>query len=430
MLPVAKAIEIVSALPVRWRKERVPTVHASGFTLAQDVKALISIPSFDTAAMDGYLVRSEDLKNASPSSPVVLEVKKDIAAGRAPAFRIARGETATISTGAMLASGGDAVVEKELVRRDGRKASFFEPVPLHKNIRRKGESIRRGDVIMKKGTRISPFHVGLLCQAGVERVTVFALPGASIVTTGDEVISVGAKLSPAKVYDTSSALVGLCLQAGAQIKTKAHVKDSQALLGRALSRALEEDVVITVGGISAGEHDFVRPVLKKLGVKPKFFRVRQKPGKPLYVGTKGETVVFGLPGNPLSSLVCFFVYVRPFLQRLAGRAESPEWTNASLLRSYRRDGDRAHLSLAVLKGGQVEILQKQPSYSLRPLAEANALALFSEERSIFPKGFKVPVLPLEEWQTGFFASQKSASVCWKKRLFSGKDLARLSGFQV
>lgn len=394
MLTVEEAFEIAAKLPAHARTASVPVKDAVCRALAQDVFARVDVPSFDTAAMDGYAVISKDTQKASSSRPVRLRRAADVPAGTHSVSRVKSGVCVPISTGAMVPPGCDAVVEKEIVFKENNEVVFFEPVKKGRNIRKKGESFKKGEELFVKETALTPFHAGLLCQSGVSRVNVYVPPSVALIVTGDELLSVDKKLTPAKVYDISPGIVEILNYAGAEDVTVLHAKDSVKSVRGVLQKALRSDIVLTLGGVSAGDHDLLRDILPELGVKQVLFKVAQKPGKPLYIGKKGKTVVFGLPGNPLANHVCLWVYVRPFLQRSCKKDESPSWGTARLSLSYTRDGNRSHFMTGILNDGYVEIVPRQPSYTLMPLSHANCIVYFSTEKKIFPRGSSVPVLPL------------------------------------
>lgn len=392
---MSQALEVIRRLPVYGRREPMGVDAAIGRVLASDARAAVSHPAFDSAAMDGYAVLAKDLAGASPEHHERLRLIGDVAAGRAPKESVRSGKCLSISTGAMLPRGADAVVEKELSRRDGDRVAFFTSPAPGRHVRRRGESFCRGDVLLPQGTLLSAFHLGLLHQGGVQKVFVHAPPKVALVASGDEIALAGKKLGAGKVYDTSPALLALLQKEGVRVEINLHVRDDPSRLMEVLRRALACDVVVTVGGVSAGDHDLVRGALEALRAKQVFFKVNQKPGKPLHVATRGRTTVFSLPGNPLSAIVCYWVYVRPYLQRWMHRQPAPRWQLRRLSAPYERKGERAHLLLARLsRKGQVQLIPRQMSHSLLPLGSATTLALFSTKRRHFPQGMPIPTLSL------------------------------------
>lgn len=394
MISVEEVFEIAAGLPVHTKTARVPVKYAVNKALAQNVFMRVDAPSFDTAAMDGFAVLSADTVKASSSHPVRLKCASDVQAGKAVKFRVQSGNCVPISTGAMLPHGCDAVVEKEIVFKENHEVVFSESAKKWRNIRKRGESFKKGEMLFVKETTITPFHLGLLCQSGIARAKIHVPPSVALIVTGDELVSVDKKLAPAKVYDVSPGIVEILKYAGVENVSVLHAKDSIKSVREVMRKALCSDIVITLGGVSAGDHDLIRVILPQFGVKQILFKVAQKPGKPLYIGKKGNVIVFGLPGNPLANHVCLWVYVRPFLQRWCKKDASPAWKTAKLSLSYKRYGDRAHFMTGILNDGHVEIVSRQPSYTLLPLSHANCIAYFSTEKQSFKRGSSVPVLPL------------------------------------
>ena len=288
-------------------------------TLAEDVSAPFPLPRFDNSAMDGYAVRSRDTATATPRRSVRLALLPTIFAG-ARGGTLRAGHACGIMTGAPLPRGADAVIPVERAVVDAGALVVRAPVPRHRHVRRRGEDIRSGARMVKKGTVIHPGVIACLASVGRNRVMVVRRPRVAVITTGDETVEPGGQLHDGQIYDSNSyMLVAMLRQAGVEPVRVRRVGDRRAALARAVRAALEVcDVLITVGGVSVGEHDFLRPVLKDLGVREIFWRVSQKPGKPIYFGGKGTKRVFGLPGNPASAFVCFYVYVLPALERLSG----------------------------------------------------------------------------------------------------------------
>lgn len=322
MIPVDEALRGVrDAEPVE-ATVRVDPERAAGRVLAGDVEARRPSPPFDRAAMDGYAVRSGDLEGASHRDPVSLQVAGEMAAGSGREAGEATPNprrALRIFTGAPVPRKADAVVRQEDVTERGGEVEFRAGVPPGTNIRRAGEEVGAGDILLPAGTVLGPAASGLLRAQGIDEVEVVRRPRVAVLPTGDELLPAGTEPGPGEVVDTVSPILSLALRGMGFDPTVRRCGDHPGELRALLEGLLERhDVVFSVGGISVGDRDFVRPVLSALGVSERFAGVAQKPGKPLYHGRLGGRAVLGLPGNPVSAAVCFYVYGVPLLRRIAG----------------------------------------------------------------------------------------------------------------
>ncbi len=295
--------------------ERVSLASAYGRTLAGQVVARGDIPPFDNSAMDGYAVRVADVGTV----PVVLPVAYEQAAGTFSGRPVEPGYCVRIMTGAPLPPGADAVVPVEWT--DGGNPVRIERVPVRGNaVRRSGEDVRDGQRVFEGGEIITPPVVGMLAALGYAEVNVGRCPTCAVITTGDELVEPHQTPGRGQIRNSNGpALAAQALAAGGSVSVFAHAKDNPISLAETLRTALDSDVIILSGGVSVGAHDYVKDVLGSLGVEILFWKVRQRPGKPLVFGTRGNCLVFGLPGNPVSSSICFDRYVRPSLARMLGR---------------------------------------------------------------------------------------------------------------
>ena len=322
MLSVREArqrmLDTIAALPVETRSLST----SRDYILAEDVYATEDIPPFDNSAMDGYAVIAADVSNASGANPVKLTVVETIAAGYAPTKRIGRGQASRIMTGAMMPDGADAVVMKEVTKAEGSTVAIFEGVEKHRNVRFAGESVKTGDLVIPKGKRLRPQEIAMLASLNKPTVSVHCKPRVAVVSTGDELTPIGEPLAPGKIRDSNR--FGICAQveeAGCTPIDMGIAPDNEAETERIFRHALDKaDALITSGGVSVGEYDVVKAVLSKLG-EINFWRVAMKPGKPQAYGIADGKPIFGLPGNPVSSLVVFELFVRPALLKMAGHTE-------------------------------------------------------------------------------------------------------------
>ena len=292
-----------------------------GHVLAEDIFAEEHIPPFDNSAMDGFAVIAEDVRGASEETPVSLAVIESIAAGYAPAKRIDRGHAARIMTGAMMPVGADAVVMQEVTQFSGEQVRIAEAVEKAENVRFTGESVRSGDLVMSSGKLLRPQECSMLASLNRSEVQVHKRPRVAVVSTGDELTPLGNALEPGKIRDSNR--YGICAQlreAGCIPIDMGIARDHEAETERIFRDGLNRaDALITSGGVSVGEHDVVKTVLSKLG-EINFWRVAMKPGKPQAYGIADGKPIFGLPGNPVSSLVVFELFVRPALLKMAGHS--------------------------------------------------------------------------------------------------------------
>ena len=355
--------------------EPVSLEMAGGRILAETAVAAVDLPPFASSAMDGFALRSED-------TPGRLPVVERIAAG-APASRELRaGEAMAIATGGVVPDGADAVIPFEYVVENDNAIEISDRVAAGACVRPRGGDIHAGDPVVEAGTRLAPAHLGALAAAGVPEVVCAARPRASVLTTGTELRSPGQLLGPGEVYEANGLILAAQLaSAGALPERLAPVADDEDAHREALGRGLEADVLVTSGGVSVGPHDLVRRIEAELGVEEIFWRVAVKPGKPVAFGVRGSTLVFGLPGNPVSSLVGFELFVRPAVLALQGHSDPlPRFQPGRLAAALKRNPARDQLVRARARAGderwvELEALSGQESHMIARAAGADALVL-------------------------------------------------------
>jgi molybdopterin molybdotransferase len=348
----------------------VPVARAAGRVVATPAVAVIDLPPFDSSAMDGYAVRAKD-------TPGKLTVVGHSAAGKPEARTLGIGEAIVISTGAVVPAGADAVVPVE--RTSGNVE--VEGVRSGDNVRPRGGDARAGDVVVERGDVLRPPQLGALAAAGVATVRCARRPRVAVLATGSELRAPGEPLALGEIYESNTVLLAAQIEsAGADVTVHGAVSDDEGATRAALERALESDVLVTSGGVSVGPHDLVRGALAELGAEEIFWRVAVKPGKPIAFAVRGETLVFGLPGNPVSSLVGFELFVRPALLALQGaRDPGPAYLPGRLGTAVRRTEHRDELVRARtrIEGGAVVLdpLTGQESHMIVRSAAASALVL-------------------------------------------------------
>lgn len=315
-LKVSAAQQIIIDAVGTMGVESVALVQSLGRVLAQDIRANRDQPPYDVSAMDGYALRSADVAN----TPVILEVIEDIKAGDMPSKIVQAGQCARIMTGAPLPQGADAVlrVEDTQAVSDGR-VQINCSVKIGNDIRYRGESMRDGEVVLAAGTEIVPGVVGMLAMVKAANIKVYRQPRVAILSTGDELEGLNDAFDANKIPDANSyALMAQVQALGIQPVLLGIARDDPDELRRHLQTGLQYDALLVSGGTSVGVHDYVRPTLEALGVQMKFWRVSMKPGHPMAFGSTDKAFVFGLPGNPVSSMVCFEQFVLPALRRMMG----------------------------------------------------------------------------------------------------------------
>ena len=389
LLPLDEAIAEVLARAMPLPSETVPLAGARGRVLAEPARAAVDLPPFASSAMDGFAVRSTD-------TPGTLVVVERIAAGRPASRALAAREAMGIATGGVVPDGADAVVPIEDVVDHDNSVEIPSDVVSTANVRPRGGDTAEGDEVVAAGTRLGAAQIGALAAAGVPEVRVARRPRAAVLATGTELRAPGESLEPGQIYEANGVMLSAALDAtGAVVDSIPAVVDEEGAHRAALERALAADVVVSSGGVSVGPHDLVRHVARELGVDEVFWRVAVKPGKPVSFGTRGATLVFGLPGNPVSTLVGFELFVRPALRALEGeRDPGPRWEAGTLARPIRRNGVRDELVRARRTDEGLDPLGGQESHMIVRAAAADALVHVPRGDGELAAGASVRFLPL------------------------------------
>ena len=381
MLSVEDARQkMLKSIPVLSTESR-EILESTGYVLAETLNATENIPPFDNSAMDGFAVQSKDVNGVSKEKPASLTVVETIAAGYAPKKTVESGQAARIMTGAMMPEGADAVVMQEVTELTGDTVNIFESVDENENVRFTGESVSQGDCVMSPGKLLRPPEVSMLASLNCSNVKVYRKPKVAIVSTGDELTPLGEPLKPGKIRDSNRYGIFAqvdeigCVPIDMGIAPDDEV-ETERIFRESISKA---DALITSGGVSVGEHDIVKNVLTKLG-EMNFWRVAMKPGKPQAYGSIEGKSVFGLPGNPVSSLVVFELFVRPALLKMAGHTNLFRPTFKAILETdvTNKDG-RVNYMRAILTEENGQFIAKttgpQGSGILHSLVLANGLII-------------------------------------------------------
>uniref|UniRef100_UPI0040475ACC molybdopterin molybdotransferase MoeA n=1 Tax=Algoriphagus sp. TaxID=1872435 RepID=UPI0040475ACC len=387
---VQEAKEILKGLSLCGEKVQLPLQKALGYWTASPIHAPMQVPSFDNSGMDGYAFAWADGGDSRQLAQVVQ-------AGTFPDFTLQPGTAVRIFTGAPVPKGADTIVQQEWVRVEGDRLFFeLEKLIQGMNLRRAGSQCEQGQLILAEGTRITPGTLGLLASLGIEEVSVYAAPQVSIILTGDEVVEVGQALQPGQIYNANGpALVAYLSQLGISAVKVYKAKDEPKEVIRVIGEALAaSDVLLLTGGISVGDFDFVKEGLAENGVETLFYKVKQKPGKPLLAGVKGSKLVFALPGNPASVLTCFMQYVKPSLGQWMGNPAA--WEQESrypLATNWEKQVKLTVFLKARLVAGQVEVMPGQESFNLLSFGSADGLIEIGEDQQSLKEGTLVPFYP-------------------------------------
>ncbi|MDQ5813460.1 MAG: molybdopterin molybdotransferase MoeA [Actinomycetota bacterium] len=392
---VSLVLENTPRLPVA----RVPLVEARGLALAEDVRAGFDSPPFDNSAVDGYALRSADAEVGR-----TFRVVDEAPAGHPAQKGVGEGEAIKIFTGGVVPRGADAVVMVEDTSGWGEAFELKKPAKAGQNLRAAGEDVRAGDVILRAGTEVGGAEIALAATQGYGKLPVYRKPQVVILSTGSELVEPGTReLSPGEIFDSNSfALLAQALEAGAEARRTVAASDDADALRAAMGEALlSADVVVTSGGVSVGQRDLVKSTLLELGVEQVFWGVKLKPGKPVFFGTRGNTRFFGLPGNPVSAMVCFELFVRPALMKMMGREDKRRprievYFDVGVENKFgRMHAMRVNLT-STEKGWRAESVGAQGSGLVSSLTKADALALIGPESEGARAGEPVEAIVLRE----------------------------------
>ncbi len=404
LLPRDAALTILTHVR-RQPSLRVPLDEALGGVLAEDVVSPLDVPAWTNSAMDGYAVRGADVTGASEATPRRLQVIEQLPAGAFPTRRIEPGTCARIFTGAPLPEGADSVIRQEDTDGGSENVTIFKDRDVGVNIRRVGEDIRRGQTVLPEGTELEAAALGVLASLAVANPMIYRRPRIGIMGSGDEIVDIDQPdliLSGRKVASSNThTLLALVRRAGGEPVNLGIARDSRESLREHLLRARECDLLITTAGISVGEHDYVREVLSELGADLRFWKIRMRPGAPVGFGLLGEIPWIGLPGNPVSTMVTFELFVRPAIRRLAGRRLPFRRSVPVVVAEPIKLGPKLqHFLRAVVTPGnglpEARLTGPQGSGILTSMVLANALLVIPEGQFETPAGSEARAIVLDD----------------------------------
>ena len=399
MLTVAQARERILARIRVLESEDLPLLACRERVLAEEVRALRDVPPFPNSAMDGYAVRATDVRDASAERPVRLRVIGEVRAGEVPRAPVERSTALRIMTGATIPEGSDAVVRVEDTEERDGQVEVRIAVPKGMSVRAAGSDLRKDDVVATAGRLVTPGLIGVLASAGKPTVRCVRQPRVAIMTTGDELRDAGEALGPAEITNTNRySLSAALLEAGAAVLDAGVARDDRDDLVHRLESTREADLVVTTGGVSMGAYDLVRSLLEERDAVD-FWQVALRPGKPLIFGTVHGVPLIGLPGNPVSALVGFELFVRPAVRKMQGRSDL-ERPRLSAITEDRLRGlptlEQYLRGVARREGGRllVRLTGDQGSHVLRSMADANCLVVVAPMAGDVEPGQGVDVIPL------------------------------------
>jgi molybdopterin molybdotransferase len=401
MISVEDALKLILSTTPILGMEKVDIITALGRVIGENIYSPSDIPPFDNSAMDGYAVKSEDTKGASKDHPAVLTVIEDLPAGYVAKGKIKKGEAIRIMTGAPLPQGADSVIMVEETEASGDKVKIFNEAETNQHIRKAGEDVKKGELVIPQGTVLRPAAIGMLASLKRSFVSVYQRPLVSILCTGDELVDVDGELKAGQIVSSNSyTLASQVKECGGIPLLLGIARDRKDELEQKFREGLRADVIISSAGVSVGDYDLVKGVLQDLGMEMKFWKVAMRPGQPLAFGTIGGKPTFGLPGNPVSSMVSFEQFVRPYLLKMQGHKKIfRPVIEAIWQEGFVKKTERKYLVRCIVSKKEGTYIAsstgEQGSGILKSMVLANGLAIFPEEKEVIRAGEKVKVQLLD-----------------------------------
>jgi molybdopterin molybdotransferase len=382
--------------------EKINILEAQKRVIGEDVFAPHNIPSADNSAMDGYAVRHIDTKGATQDKPLQLKIIEDIPAGKVALKKVKQEEAARIMTGAVIPEGADSVIRQEDTKKDGKTVIIYTSAKKGQNIRFAGEDVQKGDLIINRGSALRPADIGMLAALGKAFISVYQKPRVAIMSTGDELVDIETNPPLGKIINSNSySLAAQVLECGGIPIMLGISKDKKIDLQEKFKTALHADVIISSGGVSVGDFDFVKNVMGEIGNAMHFWQVAMRPGKPLAFGAIEGIPLFGLPGNPVSAMVSFEQFVRPSLLKMQGHIKIFRQTaKAVCAQEIQKSEGFKHFIRAVVKKEKDQYIASvtgdQGSGILKSMVMANALIVMGENETRIKKGAQVTIQLLDD----------------------------------
>ncbi len=401
MIKVAEAIDHILQTITPLGLEKINLFNSLGRVMGEDVVAGRNIPPKDNSAMDGYALRAQDTAGASPNQPVILEVIEDLPAGVIPQKSVRAGQASRIMTGAPIPEGADAVLRMEDTEKDGNRVKIFVETRSGQDIRSAGEDVREGEVVIPRGSIIRPAAIGMLASLGRSFISVYQKPLVAILATGNELVDIDESPSPWKIVNSNSySIAAQAMDCGATTMQLGIARDEREDLLAKFQAAKRADVIISSGGVSVGDYDLVKDIMQEVGSLMQFWQVAMRPGKPLAYGTIGNIPVFGLPGNPVSSMISFEQFIRPALLKMMGHKNLFRRTVTAVLKEdvEKRKGLTHFIRTAVtFADGRYAATTtgEQGSGILKSMVRANGLIVLPEDMELIKAGTEVTVQLLD-----------------------------------
>jgi molybdopterin molybdotransferase len=410
MISVEKALNTILVNFRPLGLEKINILEARKRVIGEDIFAPHNIPSADNSAMDGYAVRHIDTKGATQDKPLQLKIIEDIPAGKVALKKIKKGEAARIMTGAVIPEGADSVIRQEDTKKNGKTVVIYTSAEKGTNIRFAGEDVQKGELVVNKGSALRPADIGMLAALGKAFISVYQKPRVAIMSTGDELVDIETDPPLGKIINSNSySLAAQVLECGGIPIMLGISKDKKIDLQKKFKTALHADVIISSGGVSVGDFDFVKNVMGEIGNAMHFWQVAMRPGKPLAFGAIESVPLFGLPGNPVSAMVSFEQFVRPSLLKMQGHKKIFRQTAKAVCdQEVQKSAGFKHFIRAVVKKEKDQYIASttgaQGSGILKSMVIANALIVMGENETRIKKGAVVTIQLLDDSlsQTEFF----------------------------
>jgi len=402
MISVEKALKTILVNFRPLGLEKINILEARKRVIGEDIFAPHNIPSADNSAMDGYAVRHTDSKGASQEKPLQLKVIEDIPAGKVALKKIKKGEAARIMTGAVIPEGADSVIRQEDTKKNGKTAIIYTSAKKGQNIRFAGEDVRKGELVVNRGSALRPADIGMLAALGKAFINVYQKPRVAIMSTGDELVDIETNPPLGKIINSNSySLAAQVLECGGIPIMLGIAKDKKIDLQEKFKTALHADVIISSGGVSVGDFDFVKNVMGEIGNALHFWQVAMRPGKPLAFGAIESVPLFGLPGNPVSAMVSFEQFVRPSLLKMQGHKKIFRQTiKAICVQEVQKSAGFKHFIRAIVKKEKDQYIASvtgdQGSGILKSMVMANALIVMGENETRIKKDSQVTIQLLDD----------------------------------